>query len=196
MTCLHTIDGCDMNVRAQIVCWMVVLTALFGGVACRDDGNSTPTPTVTAVVETAETEVESEPTVTPDSSDSLPAVVAQVATTAPTPGSTQTVAPTSTPIPTEVDTAVDEPTPTERGYIVRTEVPTATPVVATSTPVVENVLLLPTPRTYTVREGDTIKSIAYFCEVTVVDLLAENDIAVDDADRIVPGQVLLVPEAN
>lgn len=207
---LLQIDGCDMNVRARIVYWTVVTIALLSVVACQSDGDdSTPTPTETAVSEVAQAEVEAEPTVEPtgtsEPSDSLPAIVAQVATVVPTSTSmsrpTRTARPTNMSTPTEGESAVDvddeeEPTPTERSYTVRTEVPTATPDVPTVTPTVENVLVVPTPRTYTVREGDTIKSIAYFCEVTVADLLAENDIVVEEADRIIPGQVLLVPEAN
>ena len=51
----------------------------------------------------------------------------------------------------------------------------------------------PTPATYTVRSGDTILAIALRLDVTMDQLLAANDMTINDARGLQPGDVLLLP---
>ena len=68
------------------------------------------------------------------------------------------------------------PAPTPEGA------PTATPA--------------PAPATYTVRPGDTLLAIALRSGVTVEDLLAANDMTINDARTLQPGDELLMPGAE
>jgi LysM repeat protein len=68
------------------------------------------------------------------------------------------------------------PAPTPEGA------PTATPA--------------PAPATYTVRPGDTLVEIAQSFDVTVEELLEANDMTINDARTLQPGDALVLPGAE
>ncbi len=108
-----------------------------------------------------------------------PALVSPVpaATTA---SPTALAVPTATTLPTRRATASTAPLPTRPG----TQAPTATaPLAASLTPAL--------PRTYVVRPGDTLKSIAAALGVSLANLMRVNDITNPDALQV--GHVLIIP---
>ncbi|HEU5011751.1 MAG TPA: LysM peptidoglycan-binding domain-containing protein [Roseiflexaceae bacterium] len=95
-------------------------------------------------------------------------------TEAPTATPTATAAPTEAPTPTEEPTAVPptEPPPTE---------PPPPPTEA------------PKQQTYTVKKGDTLRSIAEKFDVSVEALLNANNLTARQADALHIGQKLVIP---
>ncbi|MCA0351177.1 MAG: LysM peptidoglycan-binding domain-containing protein [Chloroflexi bacterium] len=89
------------------------------------------------------------------------------------------LAPTATTRPSATPT--DQPTATTEA----TAEPTATSEPST-TPTAER-------RTYTVEDGDTLRSIAEAFDVTIAELLEANDLTPQQADQLQPGDVLIIP---
>lgn len=102
-----------------------------------------------------------------------PTAVAQATEAAPTAVPTATAAPTEAPTATEESTAVPP-----------TAVPTETPVPPTETP---------QRRTYTVKKGDTLRSIAAQFDVSISALLRANDMTAEEADSLRIDQELVIP---
>ncbi len=80
---------------------------------------------------------------------------------------------------------VETPTPTiDVIGQVASAIPTITPTKVPS----------PTPKTYTVRSGDTLLEIAQTFDITVEELLEANRL--QNADTLTVGQVLIIPEGS
>jgi LysM repeat protein len=54
----------------------------------------------------------------------------------------------------------------------------------------------PTQRTYTVKAGDTLSSIAGRFDLTLDELIAANTVAIPDPDKLAIGDVLIIPVAD
>jgi LysM repeat protein len=149
---------------------IVALAAIFGGGRLPFLAAASPSPrpsvSVAPVVTAAPTPVPT-PIMT---SSPRPTVIPTGTAAAPTAASST---PTRTPAPTRA--APSQPAPTPSARPART--PAATPVV-------------PIARKYTVKEGDTLKSIANKFGLKPRDLRAVNDIG----KEVVVGQRLLIPE--
>ena len=93
-----------------------------------------------------------------------------------------TPAPNATARPSAIPSATPEPT--------ATATPSATPVAPTATPAPPPP---PPRRTYTVRPGDTLRSIANAFEVTVQAIINANNLTPAQADALQPGDTLIIP---
>lgn len=131
----------------------------------------TPTAAVTATITLTNTTALT-PTVALTSTETAPA-----ATLAATPTITPTTPATLTVVP---------PTLTLTATLTPTAVLADTPTAAPPPPP-------PTPRTYTVQPGDTLRGIAAQFNVSVADLLRVNNLTAAQADSLRPGQVLTIP---
>ena len=54
----------------------------------------------------------------------------------------------------------------------------------------------PTPKTYTIKQGDTLSKVAKRFGVTIDDLLAANKDTIKDPDKIAIGDVIIIPTAS
>ncbi|NJN66729.1 MAG: LysM peptidoglycan-binding domain-containing protein [Chloroflexaceae bacterium] len=139
--------------------------------------------------------------ITPIAMVTITATHPRLETAIPIPTASATPAEVMAPTGTTTPTATLPPTPTA------TTIPTATP---TTTPTIEltpTEVVIPTatpappeppppppppPRTYTVQEGDTVRSIAQEWGVSVEDILQWNNMTPEEADAISTGQELVV----
>lgn len=108
--------------------------------------------------------------------------VSPVATLAPTTKPTPTRSPTRQPTPTRQVTATSTPTEEPTATLEPTLEPTAEP---TEEPASQ--------QTYTVKPGDTLRSIAALFGVSVEALMDANDLTAAEADALQPGDTLLIP---
>lgn len=109
------------------------------------------------------------------------------------PGGSSTTSATSTPTPTIEPSPTPTPTPTPSPTPSPSPSPSPLPT-ATPTPTQAPTPPAPTPtpqRTYVVRDGDTLGSIAQQFGVSVEAIQAANGIG--DPDEILVGQVLVIP---
>ena len=134
------------------------------------------------------------------------------ATTLPSPASTATTTParatavtavTATPPPP--NTATASASPTASATATRTATPSNTPTFtatpsATVTPSVTatpspaaTATATPRPRTYVVRAGDTLRSIAERFDISVAALLRANNLTPAQADALRQGRELIIP---
>lgn len=107
-----------------------------------------------------------------------PTVAAQA--TEATPTEAPTAASTATPEPTEAPTPTEEPTAVP---------PTEAPPTETPAPPTE----APQQQTYTVKKGDTLRSIAEKFDVSVEALLRANNLTPSQADALRIDQKLVIP---
>jgi hypothetical protein len=70
--------------------------------------------------------------------------------------------------------------------------PTPTPAVATPTPE-PTPPPAPTPQVYVIKEGDTLSKIAQSFGLTLDELLAANEGTIENPDRIVVGDEIIIP---
>lgn len=123
------------------------------------------------------------PTATP-SSTSLPTATPEPTSTATAvPPATSTPTATEKPTPRPEPTATEKPTPRPEPTATKRPQPTATPRAAAQ-------------RTYTVRPGDTLRSIAEDFGVTVEALLRVNGLSRSEGDNLRPDQVLVIPSGS
>ncbi len=98
-------------------------------------------------------------------------VLPTLAATATRPAPTATTRPSATPTTEPTTEATSEPSATPE--------PSAIPTAE--------------QRTYTVEDGDTLRSIAEAFDVTIAELLEANDLTPQQADQLQPGDVLIIP---
>ncbi|XSG73178.1 LysM peptidoglycan-binding domain-containing protein [Herpetosiphon llansteffanensis] len=99
-------------------------------------------------------------------------------------------------LPTLAATATrSAPTATTRPSATPTSEPTATTEATSEPTATAEPSPLPTAeqRTYTVEDGDTLRSIAEAFDVTIAELLEANDLTPQQADQLQPGDVLIIP---
>lgn len=102
----------------------------------------------------------------------------------------------ATGAPTTAPPTAEPPTATPVPPSATPEPPTATPI--PPTPVPPTATPEPAPpasarRTYTVKQGDTLRAIAGQFNVTVAALLEANNLTPAQADALRPGQELIIP---
>ena len=148
----------------------------------------TKTPTETAIATATDT-----PSPAPTRTPTRKATATKAAT------STPTREPTSTPTRRATDTPTRAPTATPTRTKTPTRRPTSTPTrrpTSTPTPVSTGGQNSAASLTYTVQAGDTPVGIADRFDITVDQLLQANGLTREDATKIRPGQVLIIPRES
>ncbi len=154
----------------------------------------TETPTATNTPTSAPTETSTRtPTRKPTATRAATKVATKAATSTPTrePTATPTRRSTDTPTPAPTATPTRTRTPTRRPTATPTRQPTSTPIPA-STGGQNSAASL----NYTVQAGDTPVGIAERFGITVDQLLRANGLTREDATKIRPGQVLIIPRES